>query len=137
MSGFSVGPFGFLGLGNTLAAPAEETRSSLSSSRRVDFVTKRYVVNDEGGFEAMDDVAQTVGLLVAFAWVPPTHVTPQARNEAKTKIRAALRSLSSGAAPLIQIRSVDVSTPGGGIMNISVTYKNLRTNTIQTVEPAA
>jgi hypothetical protein len=135
MSGFGSGPFGFLGFGNTLAAPSEATRSSVSSSRLIDGKRKTYVVNDEQGFEAMDDVAQAVLLRIAFAAAEPKFISPEALRKMSTAIRTALNSLTIGPDPAIRIKSIEVTDSGKSSTYKRVVYDNLRTGTLQTVEP--
>lgn len=134
--GFSTGPFGGFPWGGEVVN-AEEVRSPLSSSRSMSFQDGRYNINAEGGFDGMDDVAQTVALTVAYAYKPPPTITPQ--NEAKSRraIENALAHLSRGNDPLIADVRVSFRASPAGTQRPIVTYRNLRTNTRQTVEPRA
>ncbi len=130
-----TGPYGHTPAGYAASTPTEETRSSLSSSRLINGVTKRYVVNDEGGFEAMDDIAQTVLLRISFAVREAKFITPQGMADDRTAIRNALADMTKGAEPLIKIKTIEVTDSGKATTYKRVVYQNLMTNTLQTVEP--
>ncbi len=136
MSGFGTGPFGYVNAGSALAAAEEENRSELSSSRKFDFPTGRYVVNDEGGFEAMDDIAQVVCLTVAFTPRKTRFVTSRDNQARALAIRTALAHLTKRPQPSIVIKSIDIVAAGGGRVSESITYRNLLTGTLQTVSAA-
>lgn len=131
---YGTGPFGFAPFGAALPTPTEETRSSLSSSRKIDFVRGRYVANDEGGFEAMDDVAQTVTLLVAFTPQVGKFVTPQAIAFRRSSLFKALSVLTRKPKAVIAIKKIEITPNGRGGVDEIIIFQNLRTNTQQTVE---
>jgi hypothetical protein len=133
--GFGLGPYGFVNAGSVLATAAEEDRSNLSSSRKFDFPTGRYVANDEGGFEPMDDVAQAVCLAVAFAKRTTRFITARDNRAREMAIRTELRRMTKRPEPLIELRAVTVTAAGGGRTVEQITYRNLRTGTVQTVTP--
>ncbi len=133
MSGFGTGPFGYVNAGSALAAAEEEVRSELSSSRKFDFPTGRYVVNDEGGFEAMDDIAQVVCLKVAFTKRLTRFVTARSNQERVLALRTTLSSLTKRPQPSIELKSIEVVAAGGGRVTEIITYRNLLTGTLQTV----
>jgi hypothetical protein len=115
---------------STLPAPA---RSDLSSSRKIDFARKDYVLNDEGGFEPMNDITQRVVLLVSFAIKPRKFVTPRDLNGQKDDVRKALSILTSGSEPSIKLIDVTADAAGAGRTKTVVAFQNLLTNTKQTV----
>ncbi len=131
--GFGLGPFGYVNAGSALAASAEETRSDLSSSRKIDFPTGRYVANDEGGFEAMDDIAQVVCLRVAFTTRSTKFITARNNRQREMALRTELRDLTKRPEPAIELKSVTVTPAGGGRVSETIVYRNLRTGTRQTV----
>lgn len=135
ISGFGTGPFASTPVGSGATVPESETRSSLSSSRKINGITKRYVTNDEGGFESMDDIQQTVLLRIAFAEKQSPFNAPADHAKMKTDIRNALADMAAKPDPLIQIKSIDVTDGGGGTVYKRVVYKNLLTGTINVVEP--
>ncbi len=131
--GFGIGPFGYVNAGSALEASEDETRSDLSSSRKLDFPTGRYVSNDEGGFEAMDDIAQVVCLRVAYTKRTTKFITARNNREREMALRTALRDLTKRPEPFIELKSVSVVGAGGGRVAETIVYRNLRTGTIQTV----
>lgn len=133
-TGFGNGPYGHVAIGGGYGDWAEETRSTLSSSRKID-QQGRYVVNDEGGFEAMDDVAQTVMLRIAYAPRLPSVISPAGLAKRRNDLRAALASMTAKPAPLITIKTIEVTDSGRDAVYERIVFKNLRTNTMQTVEP--
>jgi hypothetical protein len=138
MSSFSFGtaPFGAAPFGIPSPPTSANTISTLSSSRLVDAKTRRYVVNDEGGFEAMDDVAQRVLMLVAFNVAIPKFVTPRDQQAQRQRILEALSPMTTGPEPQIDKVRVDVEDDGKQTSWIVVTYRNLLTKTMQTVTPS-
>lgn len=131
---FGTGPFGGFHAGGYGPAATEEVRSSVSSSRAISFQTGRYLVNDEGGFEAVDDIAQTVALTVAYAYRAPDTITVQNMAKSTERIRSALRPMTIGIAPLISEVAVRFDRSSPGVMRPLISYRNMRTKTKQTVE---
>lgn len=136
--GFGTGVF-LWPWGNPGLTTEPEAFAPLSSSRKVDFTPGRpglrYVTRDDGGFEAMDDVAQMVLLLVAFAVPDQRIITPRETNTFLAHVRAALKPLTDGPEPSITILDLAASDDGAATMLKSLTYKNLKTQTKQTVFP--
>lgn len=133
--GFGTGPFGAGPFGHPLITTTDEVKSSLSSSRLLNGVTKAYVVNDEGGFEAMDDVAQRVLLFLAFGMgEEPKLIDSTYPATMRARITAALAPLVRERA--IEITAIDISDDGRGATHKRVAFRNLLTDTLQTVEPA-
>lgn len=129
--GYGQGPYGTTD-GTPPSLPAQ-VPTSLSSSRQIDGVTRRYVQDTHGGFAAMDDVAQRVLLLVSFAELNATVITPQTLNDQANAIRAALVPLLDVKTPAISLIAVDVTRSASGTMTKAVTYKNLLTDTQTTI----
>lgn len=129
---YGTGPLGFTPLGLPAGGPLTLTRAPLTSSRKIDGVTKRYVTTAAGGFEGMDDVAQRVLLLLSFADTEIGVITPQTMRAQEQKFRDALAPLTNQRAPTIKILEVSVRNPNMGRLVKTIRYKNLLTNTEQT-----
>jgi len=125
---YAKGPYERL---SSLPAPGPST---LPSSRKIDFATKRYVTTTDGGFESMPDVAQRVCLLVAFAVKEPKSITPQNLAATEQSIRAALASMTSGKEPEIEIIAVHAERLRAGTTEQLVEFKDLTKGTPKTVE---
>lgn len=125
---YSTGPYR---LATSLPSPGAST---LTSSRKIDFVQRRYVTDDDGGFEAMDDVAQRVLLLVCFSVTPQKFISTQALAAAAQDIRDALKPLTTGPEPEIEIAEVVAERTSAGSTRHAVSFRVLRTGTQQTVE---
>jgi hypothetical protein len=134
--GLGSGPFGLGPFGSRAATLADQETSSLSSSRSIVPRTMRYELNDEGGFEPMDDIAQTAFLLLIREFGPrPQFVTARSEEEVRQRVRKALASLTPRRDPAIRIDRITVNTSLPGTLSYVVDYTNLRTNTKQTLEP--
>jgi hypothetical protein len=133
--GYGSGPFGGAPLGTTSLPPEDETFAALSSSRKIDFVTKRYVTNEDGGFDPMDDVAQRVMLIISFAVKEQKVITAQDNADTAARIRAALGVLTKGPTPTIKVIDLAVTDNGKASTLKSLTYKNMLTGTQQTLLP--
>lgn len=129
---FGTGPFGYFEAGGAYALPESEERGELSSSRKINTLGQ-YEVDADGGVVAMDDIAQTVLLTVAYAVTHPKFITPQTIGADRTAVTTALARLSGGRSPAIRLVEVMVEGSGGKITR-RITYVNLRTNTQKTVE---
>ncbi len=133
MCAYGVGPYGVGSLGVPGLPPEPETAAALSSSRKIDFATKRYVIASDGGFDAMDDTAQRVMLLILFNTTETDIITPQEMQTTASRIRKALEPMTSGREPAIRIEEVVVSDDGKAGTFRSVRYKSLWTGTQQTL----
>lgn len=133
-SGIFMWPWGNPGL-----TVEPEAFAPLSSSRALVFVPGkrglRYVTRTDGGFDAMDDIAQRVLLLTAYAVPDQKLITPQESNAFVANVRAALKPLTDGPDPSIQILDIQATDDGAATMLKSLTYKNLKTGTKSTVYP--
>ena len=134
--GYGKKPWGFGGYGSPLTPATPATPSSLSSSRKFDGKTGRYIVNDEGGFEAMDDTAQRVILLVAFAAKSGPFLTDRDLAAQVAEVRSALSVMTIGPEPAITLLGVSCEASGPTSSRLTVRYRNNLTGTEQTVEPA-
>jgi hypothetical protein len=130
---FGTGPFGS-SLGPTTLSFAAEERSSLSSSRKINGVTKRYELNEQGGFESMDDVSQRVLLLISFADIETPFITDRDMQEQELRLRDALRAMTTGPEPAIRLLEVSVVSNEPGVTTKTIRFQNLLTNTETTVE---
>lgn len=119
--------------GNPPATVTDGIRSDLSSSRKVN-IRGRYEVNDEGGFAPMDDTAQRVLLLTAFALPPdPPFIDQRFAQTVQQNWRKALEELTRGPRPAIRITRLAVERDRAGATSRILEYTNLRTGTTQTV----
>ena len=126
------GPYGS---GDSVIQASPDTRAKLSSSRSIDPKTMRYVIADDGGFEAMDDVAQDVLLAVAFVKTNEGRIDPKQQEKTKQALRLALKPLSDGPEPRIKVVDIIIRDDGRETTYTGITYTNLLTNTLNTVEP--
>jgi hypothetical protein len=128
---FGQGPFGVVTLGIAPAEVSTVPPTTLTSSRKVDFATGRYVQDEAGGFAGMDDVVQRVTLLVAGAISRlPATVDRRTLAAVKDAVRVALAPVvDDGSA---RIDDVSIVQPRAGAVAASVTFTNLLTGTKQT-----
>jgi hypothetical protein len=134
MAGFGTGPYGLSALGQAADEPETLAPAKITSAKKIDAKTRRYVIADDGGFEAMDGTAQRVLLLVCMALGKETpFITPQGNDEMRQRIEEALRPLTDSRDPDIELDVVDI-TSDRDTSNRLVRYKNLRTNTYQYVD---
>jgi hypothetical protein len=128
------GPFGAPPFGGSADTAGSDTLAELSSSRKID-ARGRYVLDADGGFESMDDVAQRVLLAVCFAARDlPKIVSPQAFALGEARIKNALKPLTGGEDPAVKLERVAFTNPTPGVVKVAVGYKNLLTGTSSTVE---
>lgn len=131
-SAMGVGPFGVVTAGYAVPEAANaKPPTTLTSSRRIDFVTQRYVHNSAGGFEGMDDIGQRVVLLVSGAVRVPPKITPRAISSIQEAVRAALDNIVN-VERAITLDQVDVVSERAGQLAARVTFTNLKTSTKQT-----
>jgi len=134
--GYGKKPWGYGSFGSPLTLPTPASTSSLSSSRKFDGKTGRYVVNDEGGFEAVDNTAQRVILLVAFSAKSGPFLTDRDLAAQVAEVRSALSVMTIGPEPAITLLGVSCEASGPTSSRLTVRYRNNLTGTEQTVEPA-
>lgn len=133
--GYGTGPFGSA-LGIYPPPPGPEQPSDISSSRAIDGEKKTYVLNAQGGFASMNDTDQRVLLTLCFADVDTPFITPQDFRTQELNIRNALAAagLTDIRSPAIQILRLSVGRGGSGTTEKILKYKNLLTNTEQTIK---
>lgn len=132
--GLGQGPFGVSPLGTPAAALPAEDPTTLSSSRAIDVTTQRYVLDDAGGFDAMDDVGQRIYLLLAFGLGPtPKLIDERFSGTMRAMVLRALEPVTVGADAQASIDDVVVVRPRGGTTRVLVAYTNLVTNSKRTV----
>ena len=125
---YSQGPYARF---TSLPSPGPST---LTSSRKIDFESGRYVTTEDGGFEAMDDIAQRACLLVCFGVKPQKFVTPQSLASTEQDIRLALQPMTAAPAPEIEILTVTAERTAAGKTTHLVEFRVLATGTKTTVE---
>lgn len=134
-SGFGLGGFGVTPFGIPYDVPAEEPPIVLRSSRDVSLVRGGYVLDGDGNFRGMDDVAQRVLLAVRTAKIPDLQILgfdEEVRAEIRRSLDAA--SLTIGATPVITLSredpgdTIEIRKDAGGA-RIAVFYKNNLTGT--------
>ena len=110
-------------------------QSVLTSSRKIDFLTRKYVLTSVGGFEAMDDIGQRVVLLVSFAQgTRPPSIDERSLKETEYAIREALKPMIRGPEPEIRLLSVSTARVAAGVIQTTLVYKNLLTGTKTSVQ---
>ena len=110
-------------------------RPVLYSSRKIDPQTGRYVlVEATGGFESMPSTAQRVYLLVVMAAPIQKFITPQAAEETRLRIVAALDIMTRGPSPAIRLKSVETGSDAAGTSFRRVNYRNLTTGLDESVQ---
>jgi hypothetical protein len=125
---YSTGPYRLF---PNLPSPGAST---LTSSRKIDFSTGKYVTDDDGGFEAQDDIAQRVMLKICYLVPEQKFLTPQANATTEAEIRAALADMYSGPEPEIELLSVSKRRDAAGRTSTVVAFRILSTGNKTTVE---
>lgn len=136
-TGLGFSAYGLSVFGYPSDDPVSLEPAKVGAARKMHFPTRRYVVADDGGFEAMDEIAQRVMLTIAFAVKLPAFITPQGEAELEQAVRTELANagMLDPRDPDIDLESVDVSHDQHQIQFIGARYKNLRTGTYQYVSP--
>lgn len=107
--------------------------SSLVISRKIDFSTKRYVQDDDGGFESMPSVAQRVLLKVSFAGIEQRIKDPRETARVDQEILAALSDMTTGPEPEIVIDELTTNDHQAGALRRTLRFRDLTTGTPGTV----
>jgi hypothetical protein len=133
--GFGTVPFGLSPFGIPPEPFVDETPTILRSSRKVNLVTGRVELDDDGNFDGMDDIAQRVVLAVRQAVIPELQgvaFDEQMQQEIRRVIAEA--ELTTGNAPSITLVRQDgqrpiliTAKPNGA--DISISYLNNLTGT--------
>ncbi len=133
---FGVGPFGIGPLGVPAADLPAEDPAELSSSRKIDGTTKKFVQNTNGGYAGMSDTMQRVLLLVSFAVRNyPKFNTDESREQIVADITTALRPLTNPKNQAIELIEVSVRDDGRDGTYPLVRYRDLVSGKEQTVQP--
>jgi hypothetical protein len=135
MSGLGTGPIGLGPLGIPDPTLAPDDKPILTSSRKIDAQSRRYVTTSDGGFEAMDDVAQR-----AFMLLQPVLnnqgglITGRTEQQVKADVRDALKPLTGGKMPAAKLVGVTAQARQPGMFTAEVFIQSLITNTITKVQ---
>jgi len=125
---FGSGPFGVVAFGIAPSTISSVTPTELTSSRKVDFATGRYVLDDGGGFEGMDDTAQRVTIVVtAAAGKTPDVIDALLQRRTEAALRDALTPLVADGSIIIE--AVQVERARAGASTVLVSYFNRRAGT--------
>lgn len=134
--GFGVGPFGLGPLGLPAAELPAEDPAELSSSRKIDGTTKKFVQNTNGGYRGMSDTMQRVLLLVSFAVRSyPKFNTAESREQIVADVTTALRPLTNPKAQVIELLEVSVRDDGKDGTYPLVRYRDLVSGKEETIQP--
>ena len=134
---FGQGPFGVAVLGIAEAALAAAPQTALSSSRKIDGVTRRYVLTADGGFEPERDISQRIQLLLDFGMpAEPQFLDDRFAATIDQRVRAALAPLTDGPEPSIAIVSIAVTPSGPTGTRREVVVRDLVTNDLHTADAA-
>ncbi len=131
---YGSGPFGVSPFGGEPVVFEDQTAAELHSSDSIDFRTRRYKLDaDTGERLGMDDTAQRVMLLVAFAVneLPPL-IDDSTDLVLQRKIRDALKSETEAKPPTIRVTRISAGRTRAGHHELVVDYVNLRSKTKQT-----
>lgn len=131
---YGTGPYGATGLGAPIGTLDSEPRTTLSSSRSIDFPTMTYVQNDDGGFVGMSDTLQRVLLAIAFGVTEPKIITPQSLRQIENAIRTTLEPLTRGPRPVIKLISVEAVDDGAQTTSKRISFFDYISNTTQEVK---
>lgn len=126
---YGTGPFGIGRFGIPAADLPAEDPADLSSSRNMDHKSRTYVLDGNGGFASEDDIHQRIALLLDFNTVEPVFIGANFETEIRDSVIDALVSLTSGANPEIEIKSVAVERGPSGNTYRKIVFKKLATNT--------
>ena len=137
LSGFGLGPFGVMTIGVPVAPLPAENDGQIGGARKIDPQTKRLVqVQDgTGAFAAMSDVLQRAYLLLAFGAKSSPKITANYATDTEEQVRSALKPLTDGRSPVVEIVTVSAIDNGRSATFFTVTLKDLQTNQIVTVAP--
>ena len=122
---YATGPYATL----TAAIAAPQDDITLHSSRKIDFATQEYVLNDEAGFEGMDDIAQRVILTVSYNVPRQTHISERDLRASELAVRNALEFMTGGPEPEIKLDKVSFARTSAGVTAGTVIFTNLLTGT--------
>lgn len=125
----AAGPYG-----GAMPSPAVEATTTAVNARRIDTVRRDYTTDADGNADGMDGTAGRVYLLLSYADTRQAIITATGVQARAAAIRRALEPLTRGPAPAVTALTVNVVDAGGERINGTVTYRNLLTNTLETVQ---
>lgn len=124
---YSRGPYSTF---ESLPAPDVTT---LHSSRKIDFATKRYVNDDDGNPVSQPSIQQIVALKVTFEVPDAKVITPQDQEASRQAVIIALSELTRPPSPLIdRVEVVFDSVLAGQESNV-VNFRDLSTGLDESV----
>jgi len=134
--GFGSQPYGHGPAGIAYPNPAEELRGKLPSSRKIDAVAGAYALQTDGSnaIDGMDDMLQVVYLTICYNVKRGPLISKREEKETRLAIENALRFLTSGESPSIRIERIDLNNDKRQTSWCRVVFKNLKRNTMQSVE---
>lgn len=125
---FGLEPYG-IGAGDLTGEPP----NVYHSSRATDFVTGELLVDDEGNFIGMDDIQQTIGLLIKYGVTEPKLIGNDFASALERDVRTVLAPLVNARLITIESFTVDTETQPGTVFK-ELEYKVLTTNTKTSVK---
>lgn len=123
-AGLGSAPLGTFTLGIGLAPP-DESQPPLVTSRKVDHVLRKYVVDENGDYLSMSDTASRVMLLIAFAVKPAKFISPVSNSTTAARMRTALVPLTAGRNAVARIKDIRVTNPAPATMLCEVDFIDL------------
>lgn len=134
--GYGTGYFGLAPLGVAIQQASTADPARVSTSRKIDPLTKRFVQVTNGGFAGMTDTCQRVLLLTLQAMAGrATIITPDEQVDTEQRVRAALAPLLAGREPAIELLAVTVEDDGRDAEQVAVTFRDLATGKVETARP--
>jgi hypothetical protein len=133
---WGTGSFGSTPLGIPATLLPAEDPARVSTSRKVDPLTKRFVQTTNGGYAGMTDACQRVLLLTLQALANHTGlITPDEQGDTEQRVRAALSVMADGKEPVIELRQVLVTDDGRDAEQVTIEFLDLGTGKVETVRP--
>lgn len=126
--GYSQGPYSTF---ESLPAPE---RTVLSSSRKVNFVSKRYENDSDGNPLPQPSIQQIVALKVTFNVEDAKLITPQDQEASRQAVNAALLDLTKPPSPLIDRVRVSFASEKAGEQKNVINFRDLSTGLDEQVE---
>jgi hypothetical protein len=127
---FARGPYAQF---SSLPAPSV---TKVHSSRKVDFATKRYVLDADGNPESQPTVQQIVAMIVAFNLPNEPLITPDDLESRRQTVVSLLSELTAPPAPLVvrlEVSYVPDEDEAGKVKGV-INFQDASTGLDQTVE---
>jgi hypothetical protein len=116
---------------SSLPAPSV---TRVHSSRKVDFTTGRYVLDDDGNPAAQPSIQQVVAMIVAFNLPDEPLITPDALEARRQAVVALLSDLTAPPAPQITRLEVSYTSDDAGKVIGVINFQDMTTGENETVE---